>query len=267
MWTRVWLAPASCCIQLALGSAWLTPYTRAQEPSEPERYQMLIAEGIREFGLQNFVEARSLLTRAQVCFPNARALRAIGMAEFELGEHAAAASALAAALASEERALDAAQRVETEQLLARAENFLTHVTVFGRPWPSEIRVDGVPVSLAPGGELVLELGDHELVFERPGHLGERRQIRAVGNEWLSIEVALLPIIVSPFPDRALGPRVMPAQDGSEWTRASQRQRRIWASVMLVSAALATGLGFGLSGRQSVERAPVVADPVAIRRGP
>lgn len=267
MWTRVWLALASCCIQLTLASAAL-----AQEPSDPEQYQMLIDEGIREYGLRNFVEARSLLTRAHAHFPNARALRAIGMAEFELGNYAASASALTAALASEVRALDALQRSEAEQLLARAENFLTHVAVLGRPWPSAIELDGVPVSLAPGGELVLEVGDHELTFALPGHLEERRRLRAVGGEWLSIRVSLLPIIVSPFGPiepfelRPRAPAPAPSAP-ADAPRMSQRQRWLWSSVVIVSAALATGLGFGLSARSADQRAPLAADPIAIRRGP
>jgi hypothetical protein len=263
MWTRRWLAPASCCLQLAIGSASLPPYARAQEPPDPAHYQMLIDEGIREYGLHNFAEARSLLMRAQVHFPNARALRAIGMAEFELGNYAASASALTAALASERRPLDEAQRSEAEQLLERAENFLTHVTVFARPWPSEVQVDGVPVTLAPGGELVLEIGDHELRFMLRGHLEERRRVRAVGNEWLSIQVSLLPLIVTPFAESSVGPRVLPMQEEP----LSPRRRWIWSSVLLVSAALATGLGFGLSARQTEERGPIVANPIAIRRGP
>jgi tetratricopeptide (TPR) repeat protein len=264
MWTRVWLASVSYCLQLAISSALLAPYARAQEPPDPAHYQMLIDEGIREYGLHNFAEARSLLTRAQLHFPNARALRAIGMAEFELGNYAASASALAAALASERRPLDGAQRSETEQLLARAENFLTHVCVFGRPWPSVVQVDGVQVPLPPGGELVLEVGEHELTFARPGHLEERRRIRAVGNEWLSIQVSLLPLIVTPFAERSVSPFVVPLQ---RELPASPRQRWIWSSVLLVSAALAAGLGFGLSARQAVERAPIAANPIAIRRGP
>ncbi|MET0285762.1 MAG: hypothetical protein ABW352_14880 [Polyangiales bacterium] len=263
MWTRVWLAQASCCIQLVLG----VPPARAQEPVDAARYQMLIDEGIREYGLCNFDEARSLLTRAQQHFPNARALRGIGMAEFALRNYSASASALAAALASEVRPLEGTQRAETEQLLARAENFLTHVTVIGRPWPSVVHVDGVPVQLAPGGELVLEVGDHELEFALPGHLGERRRVRAVGAEWLTLQLSLLPIIVTPFADRGHGSFVLASVLPTRSDEVSPRQRWVWSSVLLVSVALATGLGFGLSGRQRDERAPLVADPIAIRRGP
>ncbi len=171
---------------------------QAQEPRDPVHYQMLVDEGIREFGLHNFVEARSLLSRAHAHFPNARALRAIGMAEYELHNYAASAAALAAALASEVRALDKRQRLHAEELLARAESFLTHVQVIGRPWPSAVYVDGERVQLAPGGELVLEVGEHELTFERPGYLGERRPVRAVGSEWLFLSISLVPILVSPF---------------------------------------------------------------------
>jgi hypothetical protein len=263
MWTRVWLAQASCCIQLVLA----VPPARAQEPVDPAHYQMLIDEGIREYGLRNFAESRSLLTRAQAHFPNARALRAIGMAEFELRNYSASASALAAALASEVRALEGAQRAEAEQLLARAENFLTHVTVFGWPWPSVVHVDGVPVQLSPGGELVLEVGDHELEFALPGHLGERRRVRAVGAEWLTLHVSLLPIIVTPFAEAGYGPTLRTSAPPSDAVAASSRQRWIWSGVLLVSVALAAGLGFGLSDRQHPERAPLAADPIAIRRGP
>jgi hypothetical protein len=271
MWRHERLARCSCVVTLAVRSALFLSRAHAQEPADPAQYQMLIDEGIREYELRNFLEARSLWARAQQHFPNARALRAIGMAEFELRHYRDSAAALAAALASEVRPLDAQQRAETEQLLARAENFLTHVRVFGHPWPSVVILDGAPISLTPGAELVLEVGDHTLEFALPGYFAERRQVRAVGGEALSIQLALSPIIVTPFA-RELTRDVrtivaLPMPSAPVQADRSKRQRWIWSGVMIASAALAAGLGFGFSGRATIEHGPVAAQPIAIRRGP
>lgn len=269
MWTCSWLALASCCLLLVTGPGLGPCHALAQEPFDTPAYEALVDEGIREYGLGNFLEARSLLMRAHEQCPNARALRAIGMVEFELRNYAASASALEAALASEVRPLSELQREQAENLRRRAENFLTHVAVFSSPWPSQVSVDGQRVELPQGGELVLEVGEHELVFAAPGYLAERRHVRAVGNEWLLVQVSLQTILVTPFAAQQVErlPQRAGEQRADMPVGASSKQRWIWTSVLLVSAVLATGLGFGLSAREQRERAPLVADPIAVRRGP
>jgi hypothetical protein len=287
---RAWLAPSGHRFRVGLLVVSLVAaqsgLSRAEAPADAAvardaapldpRYQLLVDEGIREYRLHNFAEARSLLARAHELYPNARALRAIGMAEFELRHYRESAAALAASLASTERALDEQQRVETQQLLVRAENFLTHVSIQAEPWPTVVYVDGASTRLQPGSELVLEVGDHVLEFAAPGHLGERRQVRAVGGESLVMNLSLLPITVTPFalPQGPWKPEpreqvAAPAAAPVAPPIAPSRSRRtwLWSSAIVASAALAAGLGFGLSGRERDERAPVAAEPIAIRRGP
>ena len=104
----------------------------AQEPTEeepPAEYMELIQDAVTESAAQRWVEAHGLFREAQQVFPNARALRGIGMTAFELRDYVGAYLGLSAALAETRRALDFEQRAQVEALLRRVNGLIARYTV------------------------------------------------------------------------------------------------------------------------------------------
>jgi len=150
--------------------------------ADPPEYAATIDGALAEFQAGRWAEARALFQRAHAIFPNARPLRGIGMASFEMADYPAAISALEDALASTERPLTDEQRTQVTTLLERARALVSHYVVPAAPAGVRLSVDGVVV--APGGgwpavdgELVLSVGTHEVVM-RDGD-GRTSRVRVV----------------------------------------------------------------------------------------
>jgi hypothetical protein len=158
---------------------------RAQE--EPAAYRATVEEALAEYGARNYEEASTLFSRAHELYPNARTLRGMGMAAFELRRYEESAKHLEAALESKVRPLDGELRQDTESLLARARGFLAVVKVALAPSHATLLLDGQPVT---GNELNLKLGEHTLEVRAQDHRSERRTVRVHGGEVLHIDIAL-----------------------------------------------------------------------------
>jgi hypothetical protein len=162
----------------------------ADEAPEPAGYRETIEQALSEYGHQNYEEASTLFSRAHALYPNARTLRGMGMAAFELRRYEESANQLEAALASQVRPLDGELRSETSALLSRARGFLAVVNVEIKPTTATLLLDGQPVK--PGNELNLRLGEHVLEVRAEDYRPERRTLRVHGGEVLRIEVSLNP---------------------------------------------------------------------------
>jgi tetratricopeptide (TPR) repeat protein len=96
------------------------PYDEAAAPSadvpESPEYKALIDVALNEYGLQHYEEARILFVRANVLSPNARALRGIGLAQYELRNYAECVVQLRAALSSQVKPLSGPMRAATEEV-------------------------------------------------------------------------------------------------------------------------------------------------------
>jgi tetratricopeptide (TPR) repeat protein len=166
--------------------ALCTGMARAEE-AEPSAYRVTIEQALSEYGLRNYEEASTLFSRAHALYPNARTLRGMGMAAFELRRYEESANHLEAALASEERPLDGELRRDTESLLARARGFLAVVKVEVAPSNATLLLDGQPVT---GSELNLRLGEHTLEARAQDYRPERQTVRVHGGEVLHIDISL-----------------------------------------------------------------------------
>ena len=71
-----------CCLTLWLESTAAAQQGRAAAP--PRGYDEAVETALAEFEAGNYAEARSQLFKAHSIFPNARTLRALGKAEYEL---------------------------------------------------------------------------------------------------------------------------------------------------------------------------------------
>lgn len=244
---------------------------QASEATEPPGYRDLIGEAVLEHGAGNFAEARSLFTKAFELYPNARALRGVGVAEFELRNYADSASALQRALSSEVEPLKGRLRRETEDLLRRAQGFISRLVLVLEPSDAAVSLDGTAVQLDPDSGLVLGVGDHTLGLSAPGYLSQRKAVKVIGGEQQVLRISLRPASpevpasapTQPAPVAALAPTAQAeVADGTLW-----ESPWLWAGSGVVVATVAVLLAVSLSGSDAQQLAPVALDPVASVMGP
>lgn len=234
---------------------------RAQPTAEPAEYQKLVDDAIEEYRARNFPEARSLFIRAHTLFPNARAARGLGMTEFELRNYGDCIAALERALASSVRPLEGTLRTETEALLARAESFVARIRIDAEPASTEVSLDGTMVTLPEDRVLMLSVGDHLLEFRASGHASERRAVKVKGGEEETLQIKLAKI-ESPSPSP-----IATAPLSSEPSERRPLYKNAWLWTGIGVAALAVGLGVGLTRGGTETLAPIAADPIATKKGP
>ena len=103
MWTRFLSAGVTAwtlSIVFAFGRAWGAAAPATRESAESRQYTSLLEEAVSEYDARRYEEARALFRKAHDISPNARTLRGIGMASFELREYVEALRALEGALAA-----------------------------------------------------------------------------------------------------------------------------------------------------------------------
>ncbi|MET0286843.1 MAG: tetratricopeptide repeat protein [Polyangiales bacterium] len=168
----------------------------AQGNEVPAGYQPVLDEAIREFAQGNYVESLTLFREAHAIWPNARAARAVGRCQYELGDYVAAHRWLLDALDMGVRPLDGAQRQETEQLLWRVREHLARYTISTDPRSAIVRVDGELVAPDADGSIVLSLGPHTLEASATGFMDVRQQVLAEALRDERIELRLAPLVAS-----------------------------------------------------------------------
>jgi tetratricopeptide (TPR) repeat protein len=205
---------------------------------EPAGYTQLMDEAVSEYELRHFAEARALFARGAALYPNARAWRGLGMAEFELRDYTDALGSLEQALSSDVKRLEGPLREETEQLLERARRFVGRVVLTLEPPSTQVILDGGPA--ANPRDLLLEVGDHTLELRAEGYIPERRVLKVRGGELESLRVALA------RPTVAVSLAPSPVQDAPP-SRPLYKNPWLWTGVGVAVAAVAVGLAVGLGG--------------------
>ena len=150
--------------------------------AEDAEYRRLLEEAVAEYDAGRYAEARALFRRAHERSPNARTLRGIGMAAFEMREYAESLRALDAALAEQRRPLTEEQRAHVQSLIDRANAYVGRFRVTLEPDGSELLVDHALAPLDQQGTLVLSLGEHLVEARCPGCETQRRTIEVRGGE-------------------------------------------------------------------------------------
>ncbi len=193
-WTRgSWISAPALAAALALQSiaaAALAEESQGNEGGEAPAYRALIDEAVTEYEAGHFEESRALFGQAHALLPNARTLRGLGMAEFELRNYAASAGYLERALASQSRPLSGELRAKTETLLERANRFIGRFTLELDPSSAALAVDGEQTDLDAQRTLVLAAGDHTLEVTAPGRAATHRTLRVRGGERHTLRIAL-----------------------------------------------------------------------------
>lgn len=216
---------------------------RAAEPLEPAEYRNLLADAVSEYDAHRFDEARALFRRANDLTPNARTLRGIGMASFELRDYVEAYRALQGSLAEKRKPLTPEQRHQVENLLERTKAFTGHFAVHTLPAEATVRIDGdVPV-IEQDGRVTLGLGRHTIVVDAAGRVGEVRELHVFGgeNRDLVFQLRLVeqPLAATPTPE---APPVPPPAPEAEAPR-SHLGWWLAGSGVLAAGAIATGVAW------------------------
>ena len=206
---RVFLARAGLALslaaatnQVALAAPPAAPVVK--EPGESPQYRALLEEAVGEYDARRYEEARALFRRAHDLSPNARTLRGIGMASFELREYVEALRSLEGALADKRRPLTVVQRQQVESLLERTRAFVGRFFVKLSPKETTLRIDGASTLLESDGSLLLSFGRHSVIAEAPGALPENREINVIGGERQELSFQLRPaaVTVGPTPGKS-----------------------------------------------------------------
>ena len=154
----------------------------AVSAQEDDAYRELVHEAVQEHAAGRFAEARALFRRAHQRSPNARTLRGIGMTNFELRQYAATIVAMEAALAETRRPLTDEQAAGARDLIERSHSFVARYTLVPTAATEGVRVDGVAAVVDAEGELLVDLGVHEVEVSCQGCASDPRRVRVVGGE-------------------------------------------------------------------------------------
>lgn len=159
---------------------------------EPAGYREAIEHALNELRLEHYSEARAMFARAHTLFPNARALRGIGLAEFAQRRYVDSIEHLEQALAHPVRPLAEQLRSETEELVARARGYVTQLQLSVRPAHAEVTVDGAPL-VSPTRPQLLSAGEHVIGIECAGYRRQERRVSALGGDVQRVFVNLEPL--------------------------------------------------------------------------
>ena len=232
------------------------PARTAAEAPEPPGYRSAVDDAIGEYEAGHFAESRALFERAHALFPNARSLRGLGMAEFELRNYPASIYYLEQALAATAKPLQNELRSETESLLERARGFVGRVTLQLAPPDANVVLNGTKIQLAPDRVLNLMVGDYTMEVSADGYSPDRRQLRVAGGEQQTVTIQL-PSQVAPLPATTAAPTAATAGTTNEprESRSILASPWLWAAVGVAVAGAAVGIGIAVSGGDTVLEQP------------
>lgn len=200
-------------LMLASATAWLLwtglSATRlaAQDNLEAE-YKEKISEAVREFDLGNWQEARALFSSAHQIKPNARTLRGMGKAAFEMRKYVWALRDLEAAMRDTRQALSPEQRDEVQKLIDQCKAFTGRFHLSVEPANATVEVDGKPAELTEDNALLLEIGEHKIVARAPDYQELEKALTVQGNEDQNLSLMLEPVVTAP-PTPAPAPVAQP----------------------------------------------------------
>jgi len=182
---------ARVVLWLVLASS--TALAQAEESLTPDadaRYRSALKEALAEYDANRFEEARILFRRAHEINPNARTLRSIGMASFELRDYVSAVRALSAALMDTHKPLSSAQRTHARSLLERSRMYVDIYTLKISPPDARLLIDGRAPDTEPDGTVLLGFGSHNLEASKPGFVLRTLVVDVRGGERKDLAMTL-----------------------------------------------------------------------------
>jgi hypothetical protein len=196
-------------VAFALIGTLASLHVQAQDHASTPLYEDVLAEAMRAYQARDWALACEQFERAHELYPNARALRGIGVAAFESGWYVRAVHALEGALVHPERPLSAELREVTELLASQARARVGTYRVVRSPEHATLFVNDLPATLEPDGTLLLDAGMHTLRLEALEFVSKRRSIQVRGGEHEDLALTLAPVPSEPLEPRASTPIVSP----------------------------------------------------------
>lgn len=216
-----------------------------ESAQDPPGYREAISRGIQEFGLGNYEEARAEFARANTLFPNARALRGMGVSDFELKNYVESFRLLEQALASDVKRLDGKLRKETAALLDRVHNYVGELDISVAPLSTAVLIDGTRrVSILPA-QVPLAIGEHVIEFRAAGFVTERRTVRVHGRQREQVSMVLTPLGTGE--EKSSAPHAPTTDLGAIKTPIYKRWW-LWTTVGVVVAGAAVGTVIALRAK-------------------
>jgi hypothetical protein len=215
------------CVVLVFLLAGLAGSAHAEDSLAPDldaKYRSSLKEALAEYDASHFEEARILFRRAHEINPNARTLRSIGMASFELRDYVAAVRTLSAALVDPRKPLNAEQRAHVQGLLEKSRMYVDIYSLKIAPADARVLIDGRALDAEPDGTVLLGFGSHNLEASKPGYVVRTLPLNVRGGERkelaMTLEKKSLATVQTALPraGQALGASssdkaVLPAQEG------------------------------------------------------
>lgn len=173
--------------------AGLTGAAQAEDSLAPDldaRYRSSLKEALAEYDANHFEEARILFRRAHEINPNARTLRSIGMASYELRDYVAAVRTLSAALVDPRKPLSADQRTHVQGLLEKSRMYVDIYTLKISPADARVLIDGRAPDAEPDGTVLLGFGSHNVEASKPGYGMRTLPLNVRGGERKELAMTL-----------------------------------------------------------------------------
>jgi hypothetical protein len=246
---------AACC------SAVLPYEVRADGPSSEQSiaaaYDAAIQQGLQEYSLGHWTEAKVFFMQAHALQPNARTLRSLGLTCYESRSYVEAIAFFEQALASTVRPLTDQMRAETERFRRQASAFVSTARIDVQPPSAALTIDGKPVQLAPDRTIMLDPGGHTITATAAGYASATRPVIAEDGKALSVQLGLEAAppsyqVAAHSVEVTASPRNLAASKDDDGTIAP------WV-VVGASAALAVAGGLfvaiALADKSKVEHAP------------
>jgi len=215
---------------------------------EDEAYKSAVGAAVQEFAGGNWAEARALFKRAHDLSPNARTLRGMGMAAYELRLYVPALRELEGALRDTRKPLDAEQVEQAKKLIKLASAFVGRYRVVLEPANAVVSIDGSAAHFEPGQVLLLELGAHELSAIAPGFERGAVKFNTEGGEDKELPLQLLAEAeAGVVPAAPPVPQEMETttDDAAEGPSDSGPNVAPWAWVMVGTTAVFGGIAGGM----------------------
>jgi hypothetical protein len=152
------------------------------DAKEDPKYHDTLRDALAEYDAHHFEEARILFRRAHDLNPNARTLRSIGMASFELRDYVTAVRTLSASLVDARKPLSPEQRAHVQGLLERSRMFVSIYTLKTSPADAQVLVDGRVPEYEVDGTLLLGFGSHNLEIRKAGFAARTFSVSVRGGE-------------------------------------------------------------------------------------
>jgi tetratricopeptide (TPR) repeat protein len=181
---RLWIA----CLAL------LTLQPLAAARAQPDDYDRLVQEAVREFDDANYQEARALFQRAHAQRPSARTSRALGFCSFELHQYVQAIAELDAALGDSKHALTEEQRAQAAATLSKAQSYVGRLTLVTDPVQAKLVIDGRAIRERA---LQLDPGAHVIVASARGFRSRELTITILGGSEQTVQLPLVALDLEP----------------------------------------------------------------------